>query len=189
MMSCAVTSGVMSCAVMSAVWWGGVRAAPARLSGVISGAVMSCDELWIVVVWWVRCDKWCCDVISDVVMSCDAAGRADAKAAGAKRKTRTPHSDVGKKKQNWTIFQHSVWISTPQGFLDWTIFQHSVWFSIPEGFLESFQARGAPSRLWSNPGSVVETMEPVKVALIEAPNDHSNTKIHDCTSQRTWKSI
>ena len=30
-------------------------------------------------------------------MSCDAAGRADAKAAGAKRKTRTPHSDVGKK--------------------------------------------------------------------------------------------
>ena len=40
-----------------------------------------------------RCDKWCCDVISDVVMSC---GRADAEAAGAKRKTRTPHSDVGK---------------------------------------------------------------------------------------------
>ena len=27
-----------------------------------------CDELWWVVVWWVRCDERCCDVTSDVVM-------------------------------------------------------------------------------------------------------------------------
>ena len=61
-------------------------------------------ELWWVVVWWVRCDERCdkWGVRSGAVMSCgvmrgwSGAAGAGTGAAGSKRKTRTPHSDLGK---------------------------------------------------------------------------------------------